>query len=111
MTKVSWKRILQRAGNDLPSHGRPAPARVQPLHRGPQRMERDQGSGVIAGELESELRRALQRAQKAAGPEPDQPAWDPIFMAQELRHTPPAVPVAMYPEMQQAKPRGTSNTT
>jgi hypothetical protein len=74
-------------------------------------MERDQGSGIIAGELESELRRALQRAQKAAGPEPDQPAWDPIFMAQELRHTPPAVPVAMYPEMQQAKPRGTSNTT
>jgi TPR repeat protein len=38
---------------------------------------------LVAGELETELRRALHRQQ---GPEPrQQPEWDPIFQAQELR--------------------------
>ncbi len=112
MTKVSWKRILQRAGNDLPNHGRPHPERprVQQLPRGPRPVDRGgEAPGMIAGELEGELRRALQRAQRSSNSESQDPAWDPIFVAQELRHTPPAVPVASYPDMQ-AKRRSGSMT-
>ena len=111
MTKVSWKRILQRAGNDLPSQGRPfaEPPRVQTLPRGPQRQHRTSESpSMIAGELETELRRALQRAKDGASTEPEQPTWDPIYLAREMRHNPPAIPVTNY-EAIRAKPR--SNAT
>jgi hypothetical protein len=106
MTKVSWKRILQRAGNDLPSHGRPMPAPAQ-MHSAPRSVRATESPSMIAGELETELRRALQRAQGAANSEPEQPAWDPIFVAREVRHTPPAVPVANYRhDMQANRQRG-----
>jgi hypothetical protein len=111
MTKVSWKRILQRAGNDLPSHGRPFPEspHLQIPSHAPQRQSRAAESpSMIAGELETELRRALQRAQNAPSSEPEQPAWDPIYQAREMRHNPPAIPVRNYAAMQ-AKPR--SNAT
>ena len=94
MNKVSWRRILQRAGHEFPNDGgaviqmregsqireNPRPARSShgaPPHRS------DAGTGV----LESELKRALDRAArrdheaKAAG---TPPGWEPIFMAQEV---------------------------
>ena len=111
MTKVSWKRILQRAGNDLPGPGRPfpEPPHFQSPAQVPQRQNRvAESPSMIAGELETELRRALQRAQNAANSEPEQPAWDPIYLAREMRHNPPAIPVRNYAAMQ-AKPR--SNAT
>ncbi len=113
MTKVSWKRILQRAGNDLPSSGRPYAERphLQAVPRGgPRPVRLDDGPGLVAGELETELRRALQRAQATSGHEPQPPEWDPIFMAQELRHNEPVspVPAAHYTQPQ---PRRRSNTT
>ena len=103
MTKVSWKRILQRAGNDLPASGRPFADRphVIPMPRTSRPVRVDDAPSV-AGELESELRRALQRAQTTPGSDPKQPNWDPIFMAQELRHTEPVAPVpaAHYAQLQ-----------
>ena len=94
MNKVSWRRILQRAGHEFPNDGgavvqmregsqiRENPQAAwgsygAPPHRG------DAGSGV----LESELKRALDRAarrdheSKAIG---TPPGWEPIFMAQEV---------------------------
>lgn len=99
MTKVSWKRILQRAGNDLPMSDRSFDDRPRlqavPLLSGPRPVRMDETPNPVAGELETELRRALQRAKSTPSPEP-QPqnqAWDPIFMARELRHTEPVSPV------------------
>jgi hypothetical protein len=83
--------------------------RVQQLQRGPRPVDTRGEAPMIAGELESELRRALQRAQRASNSDSEEPAWDPIFVAQELRHTPPAVPVASYPDIQ-AKRRTSSGT-
>jgi hypothetical protein len=100
MTKVSWKRILQRAGNDLPSHGRQNVERPH-LQSVPARQPRRgraaaEPSSAVPGELESELRRALQRAQ-GGNPEPQETGWDPIFMEQELRHQAVApVPAGVY---------------
>lgn len=97
MTKVSWKRILQRAGNDLPGHARQVQERPR-MHSVPRSVPApDNGNpSMIAGELETELRRALQRAQNGGDSDAEQPGWDPIFVAREVRHTPPAVPVANY---------------
>jgi TPR repeat protein len=95
MTKVSWKRILQRAGNDLPDHGRPF-AESAPLptgHRGgPQPIRNEPAQSSVAGELESELRRALQKAQDAAADVQPQPAYQPIYAEREMRHAPVVVP-------------------
>lgn len=93
MTKVSWRRILQRAGHEFPNGGgaviqmregsqireNPQPARDNYGMRPPHDAE--------PGGLESELKRALDRAarreheSKAMG---TPPGWEPIFMAQEM---------------------------
>jgi hypothetical protein len=112
MTKVSWKRILQRAGNDLPSHGRPFAERphLQAVARsGPRPVRLDEGPHQVAGELESELRRALQRAQATSHHEPQDQGWDPIFMAQELRHHEPVAPVPAAHYIQAQAPRRRSS--
>ena len=116
MTKVSWKRILQRAGNDLPSSGRPYAERphLQAVPRsGPRPMQMDDGAGLVAGELESELRRALQRQQASSNHEPQHGGggggWDPIFVAQDLRHQEPVSPVPASHYLQAQQPRR-SNT-
>lgn len=116
MTKVSWKRILQRAGNDFSSPGheiderpreevnaRPRQATVRRPRAVSQAAE---PPSLVAGELETELRRALQRQQGSSSR--DQQEWDPIFMAQELR-TEPLMPVpydAYAAAAPQAKKRG-----
>ena len=107
MTKVSWKRILQRAGSDLPNHGHSFShiQRVQKLSRGPRAAT--ETPSRVAGELETELRRALRRTQAGMNAVPEQQAWDPIYVARELRHTPPAIPVTIYP-VPQAKRRNTT---
>jgi len=61
-----------------------------------------------AGELESELRRALRRAQKPSPSEPQKPAFDPIFMAQELRPQPSASLPMVGQRSAPAKPRGSA---
>jgi hypothetical protein len=62
---------------------------------------------LVAGELETELRRALQRQQGT--PNRDQQDWDPIFMAQELRSEPlMPVPYEAYAVEPQGKKRGTT---
>jgi hypothetical protein len=93
MNKVSWRRILQRAGHEFPNEGAPVPTQ-EPLQirdgrngykpsTAPRRAE--------PGLLESELKRALDRAAqreheaKAAG---TPPGWEPIFMARELNPAP-----------------------
>lgn len=112
MTKVSWKRILQRAGNDLPASGRPFAGRphVTPMPRGPRPVRVDDAPSV-AGELESELRRALQRAQSTPDPDPKHQGWDPIFMAQGLRHTEPVspVPASHYAQLQPRRSKTARN--
>jgi hypothetical protein len=93
MTKVSWRRILQRAGHEFPNGGR---AVIQ-MREGSQIGENAQAArdnhGARSpheagpGGLESELKRALDRAarrdheSKAMG---TPPGWEPIFMAQEM---------------------------
>ena len=104
MTKVSWKRILQRAGNDLPPHhGRSYPESARPQQPVARQPRASEPPSLIAGELETELRRALQRSQAAVGSETD--SWDPVYVAREVRHTPPAVPVTNYRELE-ARNRG-----
>jgi hypothetical protein len=113
MTKVSWKRILQRAGNDLPSNSRPFAEHphLQPVPRvGPRPVALDDGPAPVAGELESELRRALQRAKSTSGHEPAQQGWDPIFMAQELRQREPVTPVPTAHYMQSRSPSRSKTT-
>lgn len=105
MNKVSWRRILQRAGHEFPSDRGGAVIQMRegsqirehasddwdsysaPVHPG------DAGAGV----LESELKRALDRAaRRDQGPKAavTPPGWEPIFMAQELGgKAPPPVAV------------------
>jgi hypothetical protein len=110
MTKVSWKRILQRAGNDLPNHhGRAfpdGPRLQQHAPRAPRPVA--EPPSLIAGELETELRRALQRSQGGGAVESD--SWDPIYVAREVRHTPPAVPVSNYRELESKSRGGTAKS-
>lgn len=112
MTKVSWKRILQRAGNDFPPHhgGRAFPETARPQQQAARPPRPTEPPSVIAGELETELRRALQRSQMGHGREPEAQAWDQGFVAREVRHTPPAVPVANYRELE-ARNRSASGGT
>jgi hypothetical protein len=93
MTKVSWRRILQRAGHEFPNGG----GAVIQMREGSQIRENPQAArdnygarpphDVGPGGLESELKRALDRAarreheSKAMG---TPPGWEPIFMAQEM---------------------------
>ena len=93
MNKVSWRRILQRAGHEFPNDG----GAVVQMREGSQIRENPQGWGSYgapphrsdagSGVLESELKRALDRAArrdnetKAIG---TPPGWEPIFMAQEV---------------------------
>jgi TPR repeat protein len=113
MTKVSWKRILQRAGNDLPRQGRPlaeTPS-VRVLSQAPQGQDRAGDSpNVIAGELETKLRLALARTQDTPNAASDQTAHDAIRLAGEARHSLPAVPVTPYAEPP-AKPRAAAGIT
>lgn len=120
MTKVSWKRILQRAGNEFPSPGheiaerpqvaerpRPQPARPQPMRRAQPAGRAAEPPSLVAGELETELRRALQRQQGT--PNREQQDWDPIFMAQELRNE-PLMPVP-YEAYNDVRPKKRGSTT
>jgi hypothetical protein len=106
MTKVSWKRILQRAGNDLPDHGCPF-AESAPLHAGhrggPQPIRDEPAQSSVAGELESELRRALQRSQDAGADVQPQPAYEPIFAEREIPPAPVPVPVRRAPDHRAAE--------
>jgi hypothetical protein len=104
MTKVSWKRILQRAGNEFPSPGHEIAERPrqQAAVRRPLPASRTaEPPSLVAGELETELRRALQRQQ--GSPPRDKQEWDPIFMAQELRNE-PLMPVP-YEAYNSARPK------
>jgi hypothetical protein len=88
MNKVSWRRILQRAGHEYPDDGGEAVVQIGESPWGgrsgynapfPQHAE--------SGMLESELKRALDRATRR-GDQPKAavtpPGWDPIFMAGEI---------------------------
>ena len=101
MNKVSWRRILQRAGHEIPNDGGGA---VIQMREGSQKRENPRagwGAPPLHGEaggdgLESELKRALDRAarrdneSKAIG---TPPGWEPIFMAQEVSgKAPPPAP-------------------
>jgi hypothetical protein len=110
MTKVSWKRILQRAGNEFPSTGHEIAERPrqQATVRRPLPASRAaEPPSLVAGELETELRRALQRQQ--GSPAREKQEWDPIFMAQELRNE-PLMPVP-YEAYNSAPPKKRGVTT
>lgn len=104
MNKVSWRRILQRAGHEFPNDGGEA---VLQMRKGSQIRENPRAawgsynapphpSDAGVGVLESELKRALDRAarreheSKAIG---TPPGWEPIFMAREVSgKAPPPAP-------------------
>ncbi|WP_088346190.1 MULTISPECIES: hypothetical protein [Rhodomicrobium] len=106
MNQVSWRRILQRAGSDYPGEGGGSVINMQermPERRSPApapvRAPRPQGPG---GDLEDELKRALDRAQRQqreARPAAPPPGWDPIFIAPE---PPAARPAAQMPSRRPA---------
>jgi hypothetical protein len=94
MNKVSWRRILQRAGHEFPNERR---ASVTQMREGSQTRENPRAgwgaplhpSDPGAGVLESELKRALDRAarrdsESKAAATGTPPGWEPIFMAQEV---------------------------
>lgn len=92
MNKVSWKRILQRAGHESPGED----AMAMSLPNGSAKQRSAHGIPPVdeagAGILESELQRALNRASRRDSGQAmgTPPGWEPIFQAQEL--APPAVP-------------------
>ena len=92
MNKVSWRRILQRAGHEFPNEGEASVIQMREgsqLREAPRAAWANYGAPPHAepGGLESELKRALDRAarrkheSKAIG---TPPGWEPIFMAQEM---------------------------
>lgn len=111
MNQVSWRRILQRAGSDFPGDDAAAVIHLQdraPPPRSPVRASGMQASG--SGDLESELKRALDRAarqQREPRPAGPPPGWDPKFIASQptgralatvqSRAKPQAVPRSPYP--------------
>lgn len=94
MNKVSWKRILQRAGHESPGEG----ATAMHMQGGAAMQRNTYGVPPVdeagAGILENELKRALNRASRRESGQSMNapPAWEPIFQAQEL--TTPSVPQA-----------------
>jgi hypothetical protein len=98
MTKMSWKRILQRASNDLPHYGRPfaeTPG-VRLRASGLQSQRRVSGSDTAAGELETKLRLALARTLDAPTLEAAQPRRDQMDLAADQIYSLPAIPVTDY---------------
>ena len=92
MDKVSWRRILQRAGHEFPDEGGASVVQMREssqIREAPRTAWANYGAPPQAepGELESELKRALNRAarreheSKAMG---TPLGWEPIFMAQEM---------------------------
>jgi len=78
--------------------------RLQAVPSGsPRPVRLDESPSLVAGELETELRRALQRAKTGSGADAPQKKqeWDPIFVAQEMRHSEPvfAVPPSQYMQL------------
>ncbi len=103
MNQVSWTRILQRAGDELPSEGgadiinmRERAAERQKAARHPAPPDRD------AGDLESELQYALNRAaQRGRAANPPRPVPQPPFPDERARrHAEGAMPVAASPYLQ-----------
>jgi hypothetical protein len=93
MNKVSWRRILQRAGHEFPNEGGASVVQMREnsqIREAPRTAWANYGAPpphAETGELESELKRALNRAarreheSKAIG---TPPGWEPIFIAQEM---------------------------
>lgn len=109
MNKVSWQRILQRAGHEFPNEGEGSSV-VQmregpPARENPRAARNDYGApphnaGPAPGLLETELKRALDRASRRENPVQaagTPPGWEPIFMAQEVMSGKKAPPPAPMP--------------
>jgi hypothetical protein len=85
MNKVSWRRILQRAGHEFPNETGAAIIPMQDAHRLARQGSRSPGEPK-AGVLESELKRTLDRAARRehetkATRKP--PRWEPVFMTRD----------------------------
>jgi hypothetical protein len=85
MNKVSWRRILQRAGHEFPDETGAAIIPMQDAHRLARHGSRSPGEPK-AGVLESELKRTLDRAARR-GHETKAtrtlPGWEPVFMTRD----------------------------